>query len=669
MGQSFSRAVYPYRLEAAAEWDAFRRKYLGKGGVGPGQPRAVGRPLVPETGDIDEDLYNASAADDIATVDRLIKAGADAMAQFGDLDHTSFHVCMSAAVAARLTKSLPVSVQEDLSGVRDGRHNTPLHTCARSNRQDAVLGLIECGFDLLEKNGAGRTAAQVARSFHFNDMAGILDKLANGECWCKEGDTFDLEDSMQLYMNIYAFREPVIEVYSYLADQKQEDMRDELEIRKKLTPLLESREERKQWERNKEKEKKELAAEGKEDVMDLVAQAFKNLDKDLKLLERLEKGGGAGGNGEEEGSEEEGDIDDDTNVPGDELQRKKKKKGKQSLGERIKHLEKDLEFKTDPGRWRAYKNTLGFPRDVESFAEALIVPSLALHIRAGKGCKNRTYICQYCSRDVKRIDEEIHVKLGCSEARIPCKACNLPVIKRFMTSHTQNDCTQREWIKCKRCGCDLKSKELSLHLKTKCSERKKRCRFCQKIVLLREYDSHAETECLDTLKPCHVAGCPAKFRSLSQVEQAARHERMHLQKEFDRWTAAEVSFWLCKSFPFFGDFMLKQYCRRIELHQVTGQRLKAAESNLELRRLLTKAVGMPEDHVYTCVEVLSGRSQVETFAEYPKRVRAGAFVSQKVRDGVAKWDRRGDPKLDRFVVGGKRRSSPYLVLKVKGGEY
>ena len=76
MGQSFSRAVYPYRLEAVALWDAFRRKYLGKGGVGPGQPRAVGRPLVPETGDIDEDLYNASAADDIATVDRLIKAGA-----------------------------------------------------------------------------------------------------------------------------------------------------------------------------------------------------------------------------------------------------------------------------------------------------------------------------------------------------------------------------------------------------------------------------------------------------------------------------------------------------------------------------------------------------------------------------------------------------------------
>ena len=113
--------------------------------------------------------------------------------------------------------------------------------------------------------------------------------------------------------------------------------------------------------------------------------------------------------------------------------------------------------------------------------------------------------------------------------------------------------------------------------------------------------------------------------------------------------------------------MLKQYCRRIELHQVTGKRLKASENSQDLRRLLKKAVGMPEDHAYTCVEVLSGRSQVETFAEFPKRVRAGAFVSQNVRDGVAKWDRRGDPKLDRFLVGGKRRSSPYLVLE--GGAY
>ena len=259
-------------------------------------------------------------------------------------------------------------------------------------------------------------------------------------------------------------------------------------------------------------------------------------------------------------------------------------------------------------------------------------------------------------------DEGTHIKIDCSEARIPCDACQMPVIKRFMLSHKKNDCTQREWIKCKRCGCSLKSKQLSLHLKTQCSERKKRCRFCQQIVLLREYDLHAENDCIDTVECCKVAGCPAKFRKLSQAEHALRHERMHLQKEFDKWTAAEVSFWLRKSFPFFGDFMLKQYCRRIELHQVSGKRLKSSESNEDLRRLLKKAVGMPEDHAYTCVEVLSGKSQVETFAEHPKRVRAGAFVSQSVRDGVAKWDRRGDPKLDRFLVGGKRRSSPCLVL-------
>ena len=101
---------------------------------------------------------------------------------------------------------------------------------------------------------------------------------------------------------------------------------------------------------------------------------------------------------------------------------------------------------------------------------------------------------------------------------------------------------------------------------------------------------------------------------------------------------------------------------------MTGKRLKGAKNCAELRKLLKKAVGMPEDHVYTTVEVLSGKTQVETFAEYPKRLRAGGFVSQRVRDGVAKWDRRRDPKLDRFVAR-RRRSSPYLVLKVEGGEY
>ena len=273
MGQGASRWIYPYKLEAAAAWDDFRRKHLGKkGGLGATAAGPAGRPLVPTTGDIDEDLYNAAMADDISTVDRLIKAGGDPLATL-DFDLTSFHVCMSAAVVARLTKGLPKRAREHLSSVRDSRGNTPVHTCARSNRQDAALGLIECGFDLQLKNDAGRTPAQVARSFHFYNTARILDRLANCACWC--GVDFDLEDSMQLYMKIYAFREPVIEVYSYLSDQKLVDMEEEAEIRKKLNPLLESREERKQWEANKEKEKKKKAEAGEEDVLDLVAKPLR----------------------------------------------------------------------------------------------------------------------------------------------------------------------------------------------------------------------------------------------------------------------------------------------------------------------------------------------------------------------------------------------------------
>ena len=178
-----------------------------EGGLGATAAGPAGRPLVPTTGDIDEDLYNAAMADDISTVDRLIKAGGDPLATFGDFDLTSFHVCMSAAVAARLTKGC-LDAPESICPVwRDSRGNTPVHTCARSNRQDAALGLIECGFDLQLKNDAGRTPAQVARSFHFYNTARILDRLRTARAGV---ELIDLEDSMQLYMKIYAFREPVM---------------------------------------------------------------------------------------------------------------------------------------------------------------------------------------------------------------------------------------------------------------------------------------------------------------------------------------------------------------------------------------------------------------------------------------------------------------------------
>ena len=153
-------------------------------------------------------------------------------------------------------------------------------------------------------------------------------------------------------------------------------MEEEAEIRKKLNPLLESREERKQWEANKEKEKKKKAEAGEEDVLDLVAQAFKDLDKDLKRLEKIERGQ----------DPEDSDSDDDTGPS------KTKKKGKKSLGERIKNLENDLERITDPGRWRAYKNTLGFPHDIKGYATELIMRVWLFTYVQGKGAQiARTY--------------------------------------------------------------------------------------------------------------------------------------------------------------------------------------------------------------------------------------------------------------------------------------
>ena len=634
MGAGFRRALYPYRLAANAAWEDLKRKHLK---INQGDAEKV---EYKTTGDVDEDLYNASQRDDVGVVEKLLKRGADALASFGDSEATSFHVCMSAAVAARLTKSLSRRVQEDLSSIRDSRGNTPLHTAARSNRLDALLGLIECGFDISLENDAGRTPAKVARCYHFETIARILEKLGSKRCWCSE-ESFDLEDSMQLYMKIYSFREPVICVFEHLADQKQEDMLEERNIRKKLKPLLESREERKQWEKKEEEEKTKDSSNGEEAILDLVSKAFKDLEKDLKRLEKIEKG------------LDDSDTDDQSSKKGN-------KKGKESLSVRIKTLEKELATKTDPGRWRAYKNTLGFPQDIQGYAEALIVPSLALHIRMGDGCPNRTYICKWCQKEVKLTNEEEHVRHTCSEAKIPCKKCNVSVVKRFMRSHLKNDCVGREWIVCPKCNIELRGKELSKHLKRECSERKKKCRFCQKVVLLREYDRHGETDCEDTVEQCNVYGCPAKFRKKSQRDLAIRHERMHLQKEVGKWSAAEVSYWLQTKFPFFGDFQLQQYCRRIQMNDVTGRKLKDAESNSDLRRLLKKAVGMPEDHTYTCVEALSGKSQVETLAQFPKRIRAGAFVSSEVLAGVSKWDKKRDLKWKRRLTS--RTANPYVVL-------
>ena len=72
-----------------------------------------------------------------------------------------------------------------------------------------------------------------------------------------------------MYLKIYSYREVCGDVYAYIMDQKKEDMRDELEIKKKLNPLLESQAERKAWAAEKKEEAKQ--AQGGTDVKGALA--------------------------------------------------------------------------------------------------------------------------------------------------------------------------------------------------------------------------------------------------------------------------------------------------------------------------------------------------------------------------------------------------------------
>lgn len=219
------------------------------------------------SGDVDLDLYRASSTNNIPWVEKLLKFGANGLTPQGEHDLTSLHVCMSAAVAARIVNSLPKKQLLHLETIKDDRGNNPLHACARSNRQDALLCFVECGFDLSWTNDAGRTPAKVAFNYSNIDTCRLCKQLLKGHCWC--GTDFDLEEACQMYLKIYSYREVCGDVYAYIMDQKKEDMRDELEIKKKLNPLLESQAERKAWAAEKKEEAKQ--AQGGTDVKGALA--------------------------------------------------------------------------------------------------------------------------------------------------------------------------------------------------------------------------------------------------------------------------------------------------------------------------------------------------------------------------------------------------------------
>jgi len=173
---------------------------------------------------------------------------------------------------------------------------------------------------------------------------------------------------------------------------------------------------------------------------------------------------------------------------------KKKGQKKESLKSRIKTLEVQLDAVTDPSRWRAYNNSLGFPHDVTAAAASLIAPSLALHIRIG--CSNRTYVCSWCNQIIKRSHEETHCKIECKESREICIQCTQPVKKRLMKHHLKYECLARKWVYCpNQCGKEMKSNDLRKHMKLECENRKKKCKWCLNIIVFHEFQHHLHHDC------------------------------------------------------------------------------------------------------------------------------------------------------------------------------
>ena len=599
------------------------------------------------SGDVDVDLYKAAFSDNVIWVEKLLKLGADGLAPQGEYDLTSLHVCMSARVAARIVASLPkITRDSGLKKIRDSRGNTPLHSAARSNRQEALLCLIECGFDIQWKNDAGRTAARVAFTYNNIDTSNLLNKLATGHCWC--GEEFDLEEACQLYLNIYSYREICQDVYSYIMDQKKEDMRDELELRKKLNPLLQSQAERKAW--AAERKQEATKEQGGTDIKGALATAMKAMekfDREMKRQEAAERAGLEYKPPEDDDSDEDG--------PASPKSSKKSSGGKkektQSLKVRIKKLEKELEIISDPARWRATCNSLGFPHDITEAAQSLVAPSLALHVRIG--CPTRSYICEWCQEEIMRQHEEVHVKTECQESMEKCPQCTGMVKIRLLKHHIKNECLAREWVFCPNlCGKEMRSKEMRKHMAMQCELRKKKCRSCGELCIFKHFDRHQMTDCIDHLVPCKVIGCERQFHIKSDAKWIVLHQKAHLQKHVELWSPGETAFWFEHTFPFFGDFLLSNYKKRIIAKNINGKVLIKKNRSKDLRqKILMKVIGMPEDHAYTVSEAIMGKAPAdERWAEHPKRVRVGAFLSENVRQDVR-------------IGMASRTTSPYICTK------
>ena len=148
---------------------------------------------------------------------------------------------------------------------------------------------------------------------------------------------------------------------------------------------------------------------------------------------------------------------------------------------------------------------------------------------------------------------------------------------------------------------------------------------------------------IDCIQSCVVDGCLRTFHKESDTKWRQLHQRAHLQKQVKEWTSGEVGFWLEHSFPFFGDFLMLKYKKKILNSNVNGKILLKQKGAKELRKLLIKVIGMPEDHAYTVSEAIVGKAPVGTSerrdgVEHPKRVRVGAYLSsqviKQVRDDV-----------------------------------
>ena len=619
------------------------------------------------TGDIDYDLYLAASRDNVPRVEQLLKLGADGLAPQGDRDLTALHVCMSAPVVARICGSLPRYKLKNLDQIVDDRGNSPLHAAAQSNRVETLLCLIECGFDLSSTNNAGRTPSRVAYNHTFEELHRLIDQLVSGKCWCGDLTStpkFDLERSCQLYLQIYSYREVCEDVFAFISDQKTDDTNDANELEKKLKPLLEAQEERKKWAREKkEKEEAEAKSEKGLDINTVLAKALKDMaafDKEQRLRAAAEEGGFEYVPKEDRDSESD-DSDEDAT-------KSSPKSKKESVKTRIANLQKKLNEITDPARWRAFDNVLGFPRDLKAAAESILLPSLALHVRLG--CPTQEYICPGCSNRILLIHKEHHTLKECKEAFEQCSMCKADVKKKLLKNHQKHICLAREWVNCLHDGCgqELKSTDLRKHMKLDCSFRKKKCKFCQHLIVHKEYKDHEQNHCEDRCIPCVVVGCTRTFHQRSEQELIRRHEKKHLQDTIEQWTPGMVGFWLEQHFPFFGDFLLLKYQKNVLRHGITGRALSKYVDSKDLReKVFMKLIGMPEDHAYTVCEAIVGRTtpEEERWAEHPKKVRAGAFLSREVRMSIAQTTRERKKKreLGKSGDGQSLNRSKYLVSR------